>query len=71
VDNVIKLNLKLLQDLHRSWGSSATPNEPITIKLPEFINLVQASGVITESFGAKEIGPLFNISMMTSVDEIF
>jgi len=32
---------------------------------------VQAAGVVTETFGAKEIGPLFNISMMTSVDEIF
>ncbi len=32
---------------------------------------MQAAGVVTETFGAKEIGPLFNISMMTCVDEIF
>ena len=32
---------------------------------------MQAAGVVTDTFGAKEIGPLFNISMMTSVDEIF
>jgi hypothetical protein len=45
-------------------------NDPITLKLQEFINLIQAAGVVTDTFGAKEIGPLFNISMMTCVDEI-
>ena len=71
MDCVIKQNLKLIHDLHRNWGSQLSVNDPITLKLQEFINLVQAAGVVTETFGAKEIGPLFNISMMTSVDEIF
>ncbi len=28
------------------------------------------SGVLSESIGAKEIGPLFNVSIMTQVDEV-
>lgn len=57
--------------MHKNWGSQASVNEPITVKLQEFVNLIQTAGVVTENFGSKEIGPLFNISMMTNVDEIF
>ena len=36
----------------------------------EFIELVTNSKVVDDNFGAREIGILFNLSMMTQVDEI-
>ncbi len=36
----------------------------------EFIDLVTNSKVVDDHFGAREIGILFNLSMMTQVDEI-
>ncbi len=36
----------------------------------EFIDLVTTSGIIDDNFGAREIGTIFNLSMMTQVDEI-
>ena len=40
------------------------------MSLAEFINLVTISGVVDDNFGAREIGTIFNLSMMTQVDEI-
>ena len=40
------------------------------MSMNEFIDLVTQSGVIDDNFGAREIGVLFNLSMMTQVDEI-
>ena len=36
----------------------------------EFIDLVTQSGVIDDNFGAREISVLFNLSMMTQIDEV-
>jgi hypothetical protein len=36
----------------------------------EFIDLVTKSGVIDDNFGAREIGVLFGLAMMTQIDEI-
>lgn len=36
----------------------------------EFIDVVTWAGLISDEFGAREIGILFNLSMMTQVDEI-
>ncbi len=38
--------------------------------LQDFITIIQKSGLMSESFGSKDIGPLFNISMQTYVDEL-
>lgn len=40
------------------------------MSLNEFINLITISGVVDDSFGAREIGTIFNMSMLTQVDEI-
>lgn len=40
------------------------------MSLNEFIDLVTSSGVVDDNFGAREIGTIFNLSMMTQVDEI-
>ena len=33
--------------------------------------MISKAGVIDENFGEREIGPLFNLSMITQVDEIY
>lgn len=40
------------------------------LRLNKLIDLITESGVVNDSFGAKEIGVIYNLSMMTQVDEI-
>ena len=40
------------------------------MRLNRFIDLITASGVCDDNFGAREIGAIYNLSMMTQVDEI-
>ena len=40
------------------------------MRLNRFIDLITASGVCDDNFGAREIGVIYNLSMMTQVDEI-
>jgi hypothetical protein len=35
------------------------------MSLEEFVSLVTESGVVDDNFGAREIGPQYNLSMMT------
>ncbi len=42
----------------------------MNISMNEFIELVTATSVVNDNFGAREIGVLFNLSMMTQIDEI-
>jgi len=35
------------------------------MSLDEFNEMIFAAGVVDDSFGAREIAPLFNLSMMT------
>ncbi|CDW74199.1 UNKNOWN [Stylonychia lemnae] len=36
----------------------------------EFIDMITHSGVVSETFGSREIGIIFNLSMMTQIDEL-
>lgn len=40
------------------------------MSMDEFILLIQESGVISDSFGEREISPIYSMSMMTQKDEI-
>ena len=40
------------------------------MSLDEFVEMVTTSGVVDDSFGSREIGPLFNLSMMTQKNEL-
>ena len=40
------------------------------LRLNRFIELITMSGVCDDNFGAREIGPFFNLAMQTNVDEI-
>jgi len=41
------------------------------MRLNTFIELIAATGVTSDQFGAREISQLFGISMQTHVDEIY
>ena len=70
MDFVIKENFKTVNDIFTFWTYTNHVKEERNLSLQEFISLVQASGVVNETFSTKEIGPLFNISIQTQVDEI-
>lgn len=40
------------------------------MRLDEFVDMVTTSGVVDDTFGSREIGPLFNLSMMTQKNEL-
>ena len=40
------------------------------MRLNRLIDLITASDVCDDNFGAREIGVIYNLSMMTQVDEI-
>jgi len=70
-DIVLKKNLKTLKEIYaKHSGRESVPGEPKFMSMNEFIDLVTQSGVIDDNFGAREIGVLFNLSMMTQIDEI-
>jgi len=55
-----------LRDIYRKYsGREVLPNEEMNISLNEFIELITATRVVDDNFGAREIGILFNLSMMT------
>ena len=46
------------------------PGEDYFMSLNEFNEFVARSGVVDETFSTRDIGTIFNLSMMTQVDEI-
>lgn len=71
MDTVLRAHLQTLKDIYKRYsGRDALPNEDLFMSLGEFIDLVTASGIVDDTFGAREIGTLFNTAMMTQVDEL-
>ena len=69
-DIVIRANNEALRDFFNHWAQSTSPGDPKVLRLTRLIELITASGVCDDNFGAREIGPLFNLAMQTKVDEI-
>jgi len=71
MDNLIKKHMNVLKDIYRKFsGRDVMPNEEPNMSMQEFIDMVTATKVVDDSFGAREIGVIYNVSMMTQVDEI-
>ena len=51
-------------------GKYSAPGAPKFVSLEEFIMMITNSGVVSETFGAREIGIYFNSAMMTQVNEV-
>ena len=69
-ENVILQNMEILKDIFNQWAEAQFPGDPKVLRLARLIELVTLTDVCDDSFGAREIGPLHNLSMMTHVDEI-
>ena len=62
--------MTVLNDIYMHFATPLNPGDPKYLRLNKFIDLVTESGVCDADFGAREIGPLFNVSLMTQVNEI-
>lgn len=62
--------METLKEIYNANASCQAPGLPKAIRLSKFIELITMSGVCSEDFGAREIGPLYNLSMQSIVDEI-
>ena len=59
-----------LKDIYNAFAQAQSPGDPKIIRLNRLIELITLSGVCDDNFGAREIGPLFNLAMQTNMDEI-
>ena len=69
-DTVILENIDTLKDIYNTFAQAQSPGDPTIIRLTRLIELVTLSGVCDDNFGAREIGPLFNLAKQTHIDEI-
>lgn len=70
-DKVLRKHMPVLKDIYRKAAAGdALPGEDSFMSINEFIQMVVLSGVVDDNFSAREIGTIFNLSMMTQVDEI-
>lgn len=51
-------------------GKYALPGAPHYMSVHEFFDLVYSTKVVNEDFGQREIGSLYNLAMMTRMDEL-
>ena len=70
-DHVYKRYLKPLKEIYLKYsGKYATPSASRFMSLDEFFDWITQAGVVDETFGQREIGIWYNLSMMTQKDEI-
>jgi hypothetical protein len=63
--------MQVLKDVYNKYsGRECLPSEDPYMTMHEFIELINNTKVIDDHFGEREIGIIYNISMMTQVDEI-
>ena len=71
VDYVLKVSLPTLKDIYRKFsGKIAMPGAPKYMCCLEFEQLITEANVLSDKFGVKQLSILFNLSMMTQVDEV-
>ena len=62
-DTVIKENADTLLEFFNEWAQASSPGDPKVLRLQRLIDLISKSGVCNDNFGAREIGPLFNLAL--------
>jgi len=55
----------LLTVYSKYTGKYAMPGQPKFMSLDEFVELINTAGIVDETFGVRDIGPMFNLSMMS------
>ncbi len=70
-DHLYWRNIKVVKKLYdKNSGWYAAPGAPWFMAPDEFFDLVNEIGVVSDTFGSWEIGTLYNLSMMTQIDEL-
>ena len=70
-DRIFKLYMPVVKGLYDKYsGRYSLPGQAPFMSLEEFTQMVTDSNVIDENFGAREVGMLFSVSMMTQVNEL-
>ena len=70
-DVTYKRNLATFDKIYRNnSGRYALPGATKFMSLDEFFDLICSWGVVDDNFGQREIGTLFNLSMMTQRNEL-
>ena len=70
-DNTLKRFAKVTAALYAKYsGKYALPGAQRYMSLDEFTEMITNAGVVSDSFGAREISPLFGLAMMTQKDEL-
>jgi hypothetical protein len=65
-DKVLRKHMQTLKDIYtKAARLDQGMTEDAYMSVSEFIDLVNYSGVVDENFTNKEIGGMFNLSMMT------
>ena len=71
IDYVLKVSLPTLREIYRKFsGKIAMPGAPKYMCCLEFEQLISETGCLSEKFGAKQLSILYNLSMMTQVEEV-
>lgn len=56
----------VIEELFKKYtGRFVLPGQQKFCRLEEFIEMVTDSGVVSDTFGAREIGIIYNLGMMT------
>ena len=63
--------MKVVTCLYAKYsGKLALPGSQRFMSLEEFVQMVSEAGVVDDNFGTREIGPMFNLAMMTQKNEL-
>ncbi|CAI2387670.1 unnamed protein product [Moneuplotes crassus] len=71
-DEVLKKYYKQIKSVFEIYsGKHTKPGKPKFSSIEEFLNMVMSTGVLKNgSIGVSEMGAIFNVSMMTQIDEL-
>lgn len=70
-DYILRKHLQTLKEIYkRASCVDAVPDEDAVMSMGEFVDLMICSGVVDENFGARDVGTLYNLSIITQVDEV-
>ena len=71
VDFTLKISLEPVRKIYQKFiGRNALPGAAQYMSLYEFNECILNANVQSDNFGAKQIGNMYNLAMMTQVDEI-
>lgn len=71
MDNILKAHMQLFEYIYNSYGGThRRPGDKMFMAVDEFEHILADAGLVSDSFGSRDINVCFNLSMMTQVNEI-